>query len=134
MNVNRVQPEASHFVDGAWREDAGGEAIDVVYPATGETIATVYEATPDVIEAALASAERAQADWAALKPVERGRVLHRAAALIRERGEDLARLETLDTGKPLSETRVAMGMCALANLSAFFAGDPLPNRVSAQLG
>jgi betaine-aldehyde dehydrogenase len=59
-----MQPAASHFVNGAALEDRAGDAISVVYPATGEVIATVHAATPAVIEAAVAGAARAQADWA----------------------------------------------------------------------
>ncbi len=103
----KAQPVASHFVDGAYIEDTSGAVIEVIYPATGEVIAVVHEATPKIIEAALASAARAQKDWATLRPVERGRILRRAADLIRERNPDLARLETLDTGKPIQETLVA---------------------------
>ena len=102
-----AQPDASHFIDGAYVEDAGGDAIPVIYPATGETIATVHAATPDLIERALASAARAQAAWERADPTERGRVLQRAAAIIRERNRDLSVLETMDTGKPLQETLVA---------------------------
>jgi betaine-aldehyde dehydrogenase len=102
-----AQPKASHFVDGAYLEDSAGAPIEVIYPATGEVIATLHEATPAVIEAALASAARAQGEWAALRPVERARILRRAADLIRERNDDLAKLETLDTGKPVQETLVA---------------------------
>ncbi|GIT90003.1 NAD/NADP-dependent betaine aldehyde dehydrogenase [Jannaschia pagri] len=100
-------PTASHFVDGAYLEDTAGHPIPVVYPATGKVIATVHGATPHVVETALASAQRAQADWAATDPTERGRVLRRAADLIRARNRDLSVLETLDTGKPLQETLVA---------------------------
>ena len=103
----KAQPKASHFVDGAYVEDKAGAPIEVVYPATGEVIAVVHEATPAVVEAALASAKRAQVDWAAMKPVERSRILRRAAEMIRARGDELARLETLDTGKPIQETLVA---------------------------
>jgi len=103
----KAQPKASHFVDGAYVEDKAGAPIEVVYPATGEVIAVVHEATPAVVERALASAKRAQADWAAMKPVERARILRRAADIIRARGDELARLETLDTGKPIQETLVA---------------------------
>ncbi|WP_308915542.1 betaine-aldehyde dehydrogenase [Jannaschia sp. LMIT008] len=102
-----AQPRASHFVDGDYVEDRAGEPIPVIYPATGETIATVHAATPDVVDRALTSAARAQADWAATDPTERGRILRRAADLIRERNRDLSVLETLDTGKPLQETLVA---------------------------
>lgn len=103
----KAQPKASHFVDGAYVEDTAGATIEVIYPATGEVIARVHEATPDIIERAVASAKRAQAAWAGMKPVERSRILRRAADIIRERGDDLAKLETLDTGKPIQETVVA---------------------------
>lgn len=103
----KAQPQASHFVDGAYVEDSAGAQIKVIYPATGEVIAVLHEATSAVVEAALASAHRAQREWAALKPVERARILRRAANMIREQGEELAQLETLDTGKPIQETRVA---------------------------
>ncbi|MDN5788292.1 betaine-aldehyde dehydrogenase, partial [Pseudorhodobacter sp.] len=102
-----AQPKASHFVDGDWMEDKAGAVLEVLYPATGAVIARLHEATPAVIDAALAAAKRAQGAWAAMRPVERGRVLRRAADLIRARGDALARLETLDTGKPLQETLVA---------------------------
>ena len=103
----RAQPKASHFIDGAYVEDTDGAVMDVVYAATGEVIARVHEATPVLIDRALASAARAQRDWARLMPVERGRILQRAAAIIRARNHELSELETLDTGKPLQETLVA---------------------------
>ena len=103
----RAQPEASHFVAGRWLEDTDGAPIEVLYPGTGERIALLHEATEAVMEAALASAAAAQGEWAAMRPVERGRILRRAAALIRDHGDALAELETLDTGKPIQETRVA---------------------------
>lgn len=102
-----AQPKASHFVNGTYVEDTAGAPIEVIYPATGEVIAVVHEATPAVIEAALAGAKAAQAAWAVTRPVERARILRRAADIIRERNPALARLETLDTGKPLQETLVA---------------------------
>ncbi|WP_343081190.1 betaine-aldehyde dehydrogenase [Ostreiculturibacter nitratireducens] len=103
----KAQPKASHYIDGDYVEDRAGSKIDVIYPATGGVIAQVHEATPGIVEAAIASARRAQEDWAALRPVERGRILSRAAHIIRERGRELAELETLDTGKPIQETLVA---------------------------
>jgi len=103
----KAQPQGSHFVDGAYVEDSAGAQIKVIYPATGEVIAVLHEATSAVVEAALASAHRAQREWAGMKPVERARILRRAADMIREQGEELAQLETLDTGKPIQETRVA---------------------------
>lgn len=102
-----TQPTASHFIDGQYVEDKAGEPIEVIYPATGEVIATVYSATPVIIEQALAVAKRAGAVWAAMTGTERGRVLRRAADIMRERNHDLSVLETFDTGKPYQETSVA---------------------------
>ncbi len=116
-----AQPPASHFVDGAPLEDAAGAAIEVTFPYDGRTIARVHEATPGVLDAALDAARRAQPAWAALRPVERGRVLARAAALLREANEELAVLETLDTGKPIAETRVADAASG-ADAFEYFAG------------
>ena len=117
----KAQPAASHFVDGAYLEDTAGAVIDVVYPATGEVIARVHEATPAVIDRAVASAARAQWDWAARPPVERARILRRAADMMRERNRELSELETLDTGKPLQETLVADATSG-ADALEYFAG------------
>ncbi|NOE33942.1 MULTISPECIES: betaine-aldehyde dehydrogenase [unclassified Ruegeria] len=103
----KFQPQASHFIDGAYVEDTDGAAIDVIYPATGEVIARLHSATPAIVEQALNSAKSAQAAWAAMSGTERGRVLRRAADIMRERNYDLSVLETHDTGKPIQETTVA---------------------------
>ena len=102
-----TQPTASHFINGQYVEDTSGTPIDVIYPATGEKIATVYAATPAIIEQAITSAKAAQVEWAAMTGTERGRILRRAADIMRERNHDLSVLETYDTGKPYQETSVA---------------------------
>ena len=114
-----TQPTASHFIDGAYVEDANGEPIDVIYPATGAVIARVYAATPAIVEKALAAAERAQREWAGWTGTQRGRVLKRAADIMRARNHDLSVLETMDTGKPLSETLVADATSAADALEYF---------------
>jgi len=103
----QTQPTASHFINGKYVEDTSGTPIEVIYPATGEVIATVHAATPAIIEQALASASAAQSAWAALSGTERGRILRRAAGIMRARNHDLSVLETYDTGKPYQETSVA---------------------------
>ncbi len=101
-----TQPQASHFINGAYVEDTAGTPIDVIYPATGAVIARVHAATPAVIEAAIASARAAQAEWGAMSGTERGRILRRASEIMRARNHDLSVLETHDTGKPYQETSV----------------------------
>ncbi|WP_298292830.1 betaine-aldehyde dehydrogenase [uncultured Litoreibacter sp.] len=100
----RAQPTASHFINGAYVEDTEGREIECIYPATGEVVAKLHSATPAIIEQALASAKEGQKIWAAMSGTERGRVLRRAALIIEERNHELSVLETLDTGKPMSET------------------------------
>ncbi len=102
-----AQPTASHFVNGAYVEDDAGDVIECIYPATGEVIATLHEATPAIIEQAISSTKAAQVTWRAMTGTERGRILRRAADIMRERNHDLSVLETKDTGKPLQETLVA---------------------------
>ena len=114
-----TQPKASHFINGQYVEDKNGTPIDVVYPATGEVIARVYEATSNIIDNAITSANIAQTAWAKLSGTERGRILLRAAAIIRERNRDLSILETYDTGKPLSETLYADATSAADALEYF---------------
>jgi len=103
----KFQPKASHFIDGEYVEDTAGAPIDVVYPATGEIIARLHSATPAIVDRALAAAKDAQKAWEAMTGTERGRVLRRAADIMRDRNHELSVIETHDTGKPIQETTVA---------------------------
>ena len=104
--MRNVQPRGSHFIAGTWRDDPG-EIIETRYPATGLVTARVRAASPALVDEAVAAAGAAQVAWAGTSPAERGRVLRRAADLIRARNQDLSEIETIDTGKPISETLVA---------------------------
>lgn len=81
-----------------------GERFPVVNPATGEVLTYAESATAETVAVAVESARAGQKVWAAMTGAERGRILRRAADLLRENNSELARLETLDTGKPLAET------------------------------
>lgn len=102
-----AQPIASHFIGSAPAEDTAGAALNCIYPANEQVIARLHCATPAIIEQSLEAAHRAGPAWAALTGTERGRVLRRAADIMRARNHELSVLETLDTGKPYSETSVA---------------------------
>ncbi|MEL6607704.1 MAG: betaine-aldehyde dehydrogenase [Pseudomonadota bacterium] len=114
-----AQPTASHFINGAYVEDSAGAPIDVIYPATGAQVARVHSATPSIVEQALEAARAAQPAWAALSGTERGRILRRAADIMRARNRALSELETVDTGKPLQETLVADATSAADALEYF---------------
>ncbi len=116
-----VQPKASHYINGRYVEDEGGDPLEVIYPATGEVIARLHCATPNIVELAVEAAREAQHAWARLAPVARGRILRKAADILRQRNDEIARLETLDTGKAIQETLVADPASA-ADALEFFGG------------
>src|SRR5215831_16846700 len=99
--------------DGAWlvsdrvadRPSDEEHSIRVINPATGVELAELAVDGPSQVNAAVERARVAQKDWRAMTGAERGRVLQRAALLLRERNDELAELETRNTGKPIQETR-----------------------------
>jgi acyl-CoA reductase-like NAD-dependent aldehyde dehydrogenase len=82
---------------------ASAATFDSVDPATGEVLATLSVCGQDEVDAAVEAARSAQAAWADADPMQRTRVLLRVAALVEEHADELARLESRDVGKPLSE-------------------------------
>jgi succinate-semialdehyde dehydrogenase/glutarate-semialdehyde dehydrogenase len=98
--------ELALYIDGRFIPAGAGRAGEPVFnPATGETLAELPHATMAELDEAVAAAERAFPSWAATSPLERSNILRRAAALLRERLEDHARILTLEQGKPLAESR-----------------------------
>jgi betaine-aldehyde dehydrogenase len=100
---------------------AGVSSFRVINPATGETLAQIAVDGATQVEAAVARAQVAQRKWGALTGAERGRILQKAARLLRERNDELAHLETLNTGKPLQETR-AVDVLSGAECLEYYAG------------
>src|SRR2546423_9885261 len=95
-------------------------ALRVVNPATEETIAELEPAGVEETDAAVAAARAAFPAWRAVTPADRARLLRRLAALVEEHGEELARLETLNVGKPISDSRAEVAM--VADVFHFYAG------------
>lgn len=130
----QTQPKGSHFINGQFVEDAEGETFTSIYPATGEVIAELTTATEALVDQAVTAAHAAQPAWAAMLPVERGRILRRAADIIRERNQELSELETLDTGKPIQETLVADAASGADSLEYFGGIAPAVNGQMIDLG
>jgi betaine-aldehyde dehydrogenase len=87
-------------------EPQGGAIFTSINPASGEVLAHIRIDAAAEVDAAVARAQEAQRLWAATPGAQRGRVLRRAAEILRARNDELAELETRDTGKPIQETRV----------------------------
>lgn len=94
------------FIGGQYVSNQSGEYFDVINPATGQVIYQVEQADAGLVDQAVQSARQGFAEWSALSGMERGRILNKAVALLRERNDDLARTEVLDTGKPWQEASV----------------------------
>ena len=100
------------YIDGRWVDAKGGGTWQVVNPATEEPVAEVAFGDAHDAEAGIAAAAAAQPAWAALTAYARGAILQRAAALIAEKMDDLALIMTLESGKPLAESRGEWQACA----------------------
>jgi len=108
-------------VRAARRSAEATEPLRVINPASGALLAELAVDGPPRIEAAVSRARTAQRHWAALTGAERGRVLQRAAHMLRARNDELAELETRNTGKPIQETR-AVDVLSGAECLEYYAG------------
>ncbi|PCE69277.1 betaine-aldehyde dehydrogenase [Salinivibrio sp. YCSC6] len=91
------------FINGQLTDVSSGEYFATVNPATGETLAQIGQASADDVQKAIDAAKAGFAVWSRMTAMERSRILLKAVALLRERNDELAKLEVLDTGKPLQE-------------------------------
>ncbi|ETN43355.1 uncharacterized protein HMPREF1541_02514 [Cyphellophora europaea CBS 101466] len=98
-------PDRYTFHSGSpQRSGSGSNTFQSIDPSTAQPTCTIHASSPQDIDAAISSAAAAFPSWSSTPPIERSRVLLRAVALLRARNDELARVETLDTGKPFSET------------------------------
>ncbi len=95
------------FINGEWMDSSDGKRFESINPATEQPWCTVPEATADDINRAVETAHQAftSGEWASLTPTARGKYLRRLAELLDQKSEHLGRIETIDTGKMLKETR-----------------------------
>jgi betaine-aldehyde dehydrogenase len=125
------------YIGGRYVEATSGKTFQTVNPANGEILADVQAASEADVDLAVVSANQGQRVWAAMTAMQRSRILRRAVEILRERNDELAELETLDTGKPVSETRyvdIVTGADVLeyyAGLVPALEGQQIPLRESA---
>ena len=110
------------LINNEWRASASGGTMEVINPATEEVIAEVPAATSEDVEAAAAAARAAlDGPWGRMSARERGRLVSRLADRLLERADEIARLETLHNGKPISESR-QIEIPAAAECFEYYAG------------
>ncbi len=111
------------LINNRWTASASGKTFPTIDPATGEVICQVAEADAADVEKAVSAAHAAfeRGPWRKMPASERGRLLHRLADLIEDHAEELARLESLDNGKPVSVAK-AVDVAATVGCYRYFAG------------
>ena len=114
-------PDTQLFIDGQWRPPEAGGVMPVLNPATGEQIGTLARAERADLDRALAAVDRGFRVWRNTSAYDRAKIMRAAANLVRERAEAIARLMTLEQGKPLVESRAET--IAAADIIDWFAGE-----------
>ncbi|WP_019700790.1 NAD-dependent succinate-semialdehyde dehydrogenase [Paracidovorax oryzae] len=114
-------PSTRLFIAGEWQDAADGKTIAVHNPATGKEIGRVAHAGRADLDRALEAAQKGFEAWRDIPAVERARTMRRAAALMRERADAIARILTQEQGKPLAEAKVEA--MAAADIIEWFADE-----------
>src|SRR6201998_4074612 len=97
--------QISHFIDGRRTAGKSGRTADVLNPNTGEVQSLVPMGSKSEVDAAVASASRAQQEWAAFTPQRRARVMMRFVELVNEHVDEIAEMLSLEHGKTLADSR-----------------------------
>jgi len=113
--------QQSLYINGRYQDATSGETFITRNPATGEMLAEVQQASLADVDQAVAAAQQGFKVWSAMSGAERGRILMRAVAILRERNDELAMLEVLDTGKPLQEAN-CVDIATGADVIEYYAG------------
>ncbi|WP_137279518.1 betaine-aldehyde dehydrogenase [Pseudomonas rhizoryzae] len=113
--------EQQLYIGGRYVAATSGATFETLNPATGEVLAKVQRASRADVDKAVEAAAAGQKVWAAMTAMQRSRILRKAVDILRERNDELALLETLDTGKALSETQ-AVDIVTGADVLEYYAG------------
>lgn len=120
-----LQKRQKLLINGEWAEPRSGQYAESTNPATGEVLTRIACGNEEDVHLAVEAAHRAleQGEWANMSPADRGKLLWRIADLIEHYAEELAQIETLDNGKPISISRPG-DVASSANVFRYFAGWP----------
>ncbi|HAO42158.1 MAG TPA: NAD-dependent succinate-semialdehyde dehydrogenase, partial [Afipia sp.] len=106
MKQEQTYPDVKMFIDGAWCDGSQGRSGAVLNPATGLAIGSVPHASVDDLDRALDSAWRGFNAWRKTSAFDRYKLMRAAAEKLRERAGEIARILTLEQGKPLAEANL----------------------------
>lgn len=121
VSASTTLPTQGLFIGNELVDATSGETFPTFNPATNTVIAEIQQASQDDVDRAVASARAGFTEWSQMPAVERSRIMLRAVAILRDRNDEFAHLETLDTGKPLSET-TTVDIVTGADVIEYYAG------------
>ena len=104
VNASTTLPTQQLYINGGYVDATSGETFETINPATNRVICKVQQASQADVDAAVVAAQAGFKVWSMMPAMERTRIMLRAVQILRERNDEIAHLETLDSGKPLSET------------------------------
>ena len=106
----QTYPELQLFIAGEWISKGNRTSQPVINPATGEVLGELPHATTDDLDRALAAADEGFKVWRAMMPEQRSAILRKAADIMRSRSEQITTIATLESGKPIMQTRMELHM------------------------
>lgn len=118
--ASHTYPPRLLYYDGKPQKSSSNETFETTDPSTAKPLATIHSASHSDVDAAISSASRAFPSWSATPPIQRSRILLKAVQILRQRNDELAKVETHDTGRPFSETS-AVDVVTGADVLEFFA-------------
>lgn len=127
--------QLGHFIDGAWQEAASGDRLDTRNPTTGGVLTTLARGDARDVDAAVLSARRAfEGPWSRFTPHQRQTLLNRVHDLVDQHYDELALLESLDMGLPLTKSKggkqkLLQTILFFASQTTNCAGETLPNSI-----
>src|SRR5690606_38237471 len=108
--TDNIYPELQLFIDGKWISKGERNSESVINPATGEIVGELPPAIAADRHRTLPSAERGFKAWRAFLPEKRGEILRKAAAILKERADQVTRVASLESGKPIAQSRIELHM------------------------
>jgi succinate-semialdehyde dehydrogenase/glutarate-semialdehyde dehydrogenase len=106
----KLYPELQLFIDGEWISKGSRNSEPVLNPATGEVLGELPHATKEDLDRALASSQKGFKVWSAMAPDKRGEILRKAAELLKERGDQVTKVASLESGKVIAQSRIELHM------------------------
>ena len=120
-NADSTLEKQLSYINGQYVANSSGETFTTAYPGNGKTICEVETAGEIEIDLAVNAAKEAFESWSSTPAAKRGKILRKAGEILRDRNQELAELETLDTGKAIQETNV-VDIISGAEVIEYFAG------------